>query len=89
MNLEEMLRNINPQMLSGAIKQMGTMLSPEQMEQVQKVISGTNQGELSQKLSHLGPEDLKKELASNPALAKELANNPEVMKKLNQLFGKR
>lgn len=89
MNLEDMLKNLNPQMLSGAIKQMGSILSPEQMEQVQKVIAGTDKGELNQKLNHLGPDDLKRELAGNPALARELANNPEIMKKITQIFEKK
>lgn len=89
MNLEDMMKNLNPQMLSMALKQMGSMISPQQMEEVKKVIQGTNKGELSQKLNHLGPEELKRELANNPMLAKELANNPEVMKKLNQIFENR
>lgn len=87
MNLEDMLKNLNPQMLSGTLRQMGNMISPQQMEEVQRIIKGADKGELNQKLNHLGPEDLKRELASNPMLAKELANNPEVMKKLNQIFG--
>ncbi len=89
MNLEDMIKNLNPQMLSGVLKQMGNMISPQQMEEVQRIVAGTEKGELNQKLNHLGPEDLKRELANNPKLAKELANNPEVMKKLNQIFGNR
>lgn len=87
MNLEEILKNMNPQMLSGAISQMGKFLSPEQLRQVQQAIAGTDKGTLNQKLNHLSPEDLKQELQKNPALAKELANNPEVMQKINQIFG--
>lgn len=88
MNLEDMIKNLNPQMLSQAMKQMGNMLTPEQMTQLQQMVVGSEKGELSQKLNHLGPEDLKRELVNNPMLAKELAKNPEVMKKLNQFFGK-
>lgn len=87
MNLEEMMKNLNPEMLSGALKQMGNMLSPQQMEQIQSIVAGTDKGSLNQKLNHLGPEDLKRELKNNPALAKELAKNPEIMKKLNDIFG--
>ncbi|MBO5364489.1 MAG: hypothetical protein J6A56_03385 [Clostridia bacterium] len=89
MNLEEMLKNMNPQMLSGAISQMGKFLTPEQLQQVQQAIASTEKGALNQKLNHLGPEDLKRELQKNPALAKELANNPEIMQKINQIFGKK
>ena len=86
MNLEEMLKNMNPQMLSGAISQMGRFMTPEQLKQVQQVIAGADKGVLNQKLNHFGPDDLKRELQKNPALAKELANNPEIMQKINQIF---
>ncbi len=89
MNLEELLKNMNPQMLTSAMKQMGKMVSQEQMEQVRKIITDADKGELNQRLNHLRAEDLKKELENNPALAKSLANNPEVMKKINQIFGQK
>ncbi len=89
MNLEDMLKNFNPQMLGGVLKQMGNMLSSQQLEELQKMIAGTDKGELNEKLNHLNPEDLKRELSNNPKLAKELANNPEIMKKLNQILSKK
>ncbi len=86
MNLEDMLKNMNPQMLNNAMAQMGNNLSPEQMEQVKQAIQNSDKGTLNQKLNHLNSDDLKRELQKNPALAKQLSNNPEVMKKINQIF---
>ena len=89
MNIEDMIKNMNPQMLSNAMQQMGNILSPEQMKQVQKTIQKTDKGTLNQKLNHLSATDLQRELRQNPALAKQLANNPELMKKINQIFNKK
>ena len=89
MNLEDMIKNMNPQMLSNAMQQMGNMLSPQQMTQVQQAIQTTDKGTLNQKLNNLSTADLQRELQKNPALAKQLAGNPEVMQKLNQIFGKK
>lgn len=86
MNLEDMIKNMNPQMLSNALQQMSSVLSPQQMKQVEQVIKSTDKGALNQKLNHLSDADLKRELQGNPALAKQLAGNPELMKKLNQVL---
>lgn len=86
MNLEDMLKSLNPKALSGAIAQMQNILSPQQMKQVQQVIETADKSALNQKLNHLSQADFQKELQKNPALAKQLANNPEVMQKLNQVF---
>ena len=85
-NIEDMLKNINPQMLSGALSRMEMFLSPEQMNQVRNVIQATDKGELNKKLNSLNSADLMKELKNNPNLAKQLANNPEIMNKINQLL---
>ena len=85
-NIEDMLKNINPQMLSGALGRMEMFLSPEQMNQVRNVIQTTDKGELNQKLNSLNSADLMKELKNNPNLAKQLASNPEIMNKINQLL---
>lgn len=85
-NIEDMLKTINPQMLSGALSRMEMFLSPEQMNQVRNVIQTTDKGELNQKLNSLNSTDLMKELKNNPNLAKQLANNPEIMNKINQLL---
>lgn len=86
MKIEDMIKNMNPQNLQNAMRQMEKMLTPEQMKQVQQTIQQTNKGELNRKLNHLSQADLQKELKQNPALAKQLANNPELMKKINQIF---
>ncbi len=88
MTLEEMIRNMNPQMLSAALSKMSSMLSPEQMKQVENAIKNTDKGALNQKLNNLTAADLQKELQSNPDLAKKLAANPELMQKLNGVFKK-
>ncbi len=89
MNIEDMMKNMNPKALSDAMQRMGKILGPSQMEQVKKAIQSTDKGTLNQKLNHLTAEDLKRELTQNPVLAKQLANNPEVMQKINQIFQKK
>lgn len=88
MTLEEMIKNMNPQMLSNALGRMSSILSPEQMKQVEKVIRSTDKGALNQRLNNLTTADLQRELQSNPDLARKLAGNPELMKKLNGIFKK-
>lgn len=88
MNLEDMIKNMNPQMLSNALSQMSNMLSPEQLHQVEKAIKSTDKGTLNQKLNSLSTSDLQRELQRNPNLAKQLANNPELMQKINSVFKK-
>lgn len=88
MNIENMLKNMNPQNLQNAMAQMGKVLTPEQLKQVQQTIQQTDKGELNRKLNHLSQADLQRELSQNPQLAKQLANNPEVIKKINQIFQK-
>lgn len=88
MNFEDIIGNMNPQMLSNALKQMGNMLSTEQIRQVETAIKNTDKGTLNQKLNSLNITDLQRELRSNPELAKQLADNPELMKKINGVFKK-
>lgn len=89
MNLEDMIKNMNPQMLSNALVKLSGVLSPEQMRQVESAIKTTDKGTLNQKLNKLSSDDLQNELKSNPMLAKQLASNPELMNKLNEIFQKR
>lgn len=89
MNIEDMVKNMNPHALSRAMAQMSNMLSPEQMKQVQQVFNTSNKNELNQKLKSLSAADLQRELSQNPALAKQLANNPQVMQQINQIFNKK
>lgn len=88
MTLEEMIKNMNPQMLSNALGKMSSILSPEQMKQVENAIKTTDKGTLNKKLNSLSTADLQKELQNNPEIAKTLANNPELMKNLNGIFKK-
>ena len=88
MTIEDMIKNMNPQMLQNALSRMNSILSPEQIKQVENAIKSTDKGTLNQRLNNLNADDLKRELQSNPQLAKQLANNKELMNKLNGIFGK-
>ena len=88
MTIEDMIKNMNPQMLQNAISRMNSILSPEQIKQVENAIKSTDKGTLNQRLNNLNADDLKRELQSNPQLAKQMANNKELMNKLNGIFGK-
>ena len=81
MTLDDLIKNMNPQMLSNAISQMGNMLSPEQMRKVQQTIQNTDKGELNQKLNHLSTADLQKELRQNMKFLTSTANS--ALPKLN------
>lgn len=89
MNLEDMIKNMNPQNLKNAMNQVGKMLTPEQLKQVQQTIQQSSKGDLNRKLGHLSQADFMREMQQNPQLAKQLANNPEVMKKINEIFQKK
>ena len=88
MNIEDMLKNMNPQMLSNAMQQMGNILTPQQINEISRAIKNTDKGELNKKLNNLSTADLQRELQKNPMLAKQLANNPQVMQKINEVFKK-
>lgn len=88
MTIEDMIKNMNPQMLQNALNRMNSILSPEQIKQVENAIKSTDKGTLNQRLNNLDADDLKRELQSNPQLAKQMANNKELMNKLNGIFGK-
>lgn len=88
MTIEDMIKNMNPQMLQNALSRMNSILSPEQIKQVENAIKSTDKGTLNQRLNNLNADGLKRELQSNPQLAKQMANNKELMNKLNGIFGK-
>lgn len=88
MTIEDMIKNMNTQMLQNALSRMNSILSPEQIKQVENAIKSTDKGTLNQRLNNLNADDLKRELQSNPQLAKQMANNKELMNKLNGIFGK-
>ena len=89
MTIEDMIKNMNPQMLQNALSRMNSILSPEQIKQVENAIKSTDKGTLNQRLNNLNADDLKRELQSNPQLAKQMANNKELMNKLNGIYRKR
>ena len=89
MNIDDMIKNMNPQMLSNAVSKMSSILTPQQLKQVQNVIQNSDKGDLNNKLNNLSTADLQRELQKNPMLAKQLADNPEIAEKLNQIFKKK
>lgn len=88
MDIESLIKNMNPKMLSEALSKMGNVLSPDQLKMVENAVKTTDKGMLNQKLNNLSAEDLQRELRANPGLAKQLASNPELMKKINNIFKK-
>lgn len=86
MNLNDMISKMNPEMLSKGLKQVSSMLTPEQTAQMEAAIKNMDKGNLNSQLNNLSAEALKKELANNPALAKKLAQNPELLNNLAAIF---
>ena len=46
MNIQEMLKNMDPKTLKSMVEQMGGLITPEQKEQLLKVIDSAQKGEL-------------------------------------------
>lgn len=87
MNLQEMISKLNPNMLSKALENISSALSPEQLRRVEQAVKSIDKGELNKKLGALNAEELQRELQKNPQLAKQLAQNPELMSKLTDIVG--
>ena len=88
MNLSEMISKMNPEMLSKGLKQVSSMLTPEQTAKMEEAIKSMDKGSLDNEMKNLSAEDLKKELIGNPNLAKNLAANPELLQNLTKIFKK-
>ncbi len=88
MNLQDMISKMNPQMLSEGLKKMSGMLTPQQLQEMEKAIKNVDKGELNAKLNSLNASDLQRELQKNPNLAKQLAQNPKLMAQLSEIFKK-
>lgn len=86
MKIEDMMKSMNPQKLSQMLSQMDGMLSPQQKQQIQQAFQKENLGQIQAQLGQVKPQDLKRELEKNPALAKQLASNPALMQKINQIL---
>lgn len=89
MNMEEMLKNVDPNKLNGMLQKLEGVLTPQQMKQVRQTVQGGNPSAVQQKMKNYSAEDLKRELEKNPALARQLAANPEIMNQLNRILGKK
>ncbi len=85
MKPEDILKQLTPEKLSDAMRQMGNFLSPTQMDRVRQSLQNIDGAELVQKLKHCSAEELSKELEKNP----ELRNNPELKQKLRQILEKK
>lgn len=89
MNIQEMISKMNPNMISKALENIGSSLSPEQLRRVEQAVKSIDKGELNKKLGALNAEELQRELQKNPQLAKQLAQNPELMSKLTDIVEKK
>ena len=89
MNMEEMLKNVDPNKLNSMLQKLEGVLTPQQMKQVRQTVQGGNPAAVQQKIKQCSAEDLKRELEKNPALARQLAANPEIMNQLNHILGKK
>ena len=85
MNIQEMLSKMNPQMLAQGLKQISNGLTPEQLQMAADAI---NKSGLSGKVGQATPEELKKQLQSNPDMIKKLAQDPNLLSKLEQIVKK-
>lgn len=85
MNIQEMLSKMNPQMLAQGLKQISNGLTPEQLQMAADAI---NKSGLSGKVGQANPEELKKQLQSNPDMIKKLAQDPNLLSKLEQIVKK-
>ena len=86
MNIQEMIKNMDPNTLKSTVDQMSAFISPAQKEQLLKVIDSAQKGELDAQLNHVKISDLKHQLSQNPALMKQVSQNPGVSEKLNEIF---
>lgn len=85
MNIQEILSKMNPQMLAQGLKQISNGLTPEQLKMAADAI---NKSGLSGKVGHANPEELQKQLQSNPDMLKKLAQDPNLLSKLEQIVKK-
>ena len=88
MDLQDMISKMNPQMLSQGLKKVSSMLTPQQLKEMENAIKTVDKGTLNQKLNSLSAQDLQRELQNNPTLAKQLAQNPALMSQLSDIFKK-
>lgn len=88
MDLQDMISKMNPQMLSQGLKKVSSMLTPQQLKEMENAIKTVDKGTLNQKLNSLSAQDLQRELQNNPNLAKQLAQNPALMSQLSDIFKK-
>ena len=85
MNIQEMLSKMNPQMLAQGLKQISNGLTPEQLKMAADVI---NKSGLSGQNGQTSPEELQKQLQSNPDMLKRMAQDPKLLSKLEQIVKK-
>lgn len=88
MDIGKMLSNMNPETLQNGLKQISSMLTPEQAAQAEQAIKNLDKDSLQKNLNSFSAESLKKELESKPQILKNLAKNPELMSKLAEALKK-
>lgn len=86
MNINDLTKGIDQNKLNNTLKQLSSMMSKDDMNQVLSALKNTNQNELKQQLSKINKNDINSVLSSSPELQKALSSNPEIMKNLNSIL---
>lgn len=89
MNIQNMLSNMNPEALRQGLSKISNMLTPEQMAQMQSLLSGNDTNAISNQLNNLNPQDLLSVLKQNPKMMQSLSKNPQIMKALMETLKNR
>ena len=70
-DIQDMISKMDPQKLQEGINSISGMLSPEQMQQIQAALGGTN---LAQGLKNIDVNEIQAQLDQNPQLIQQLQN---------------
>ena len=86
MNINDLTQGFDPSKLNNTLKQFGSIMSKDDMNQILNTLKNTNPNELKQQLGKIDKSELNRMLSSNPALKKTIGSNPEIMKNLNSVL---
>ena len=83
MNLQDMVSKMDSKQLQDGLSSISSMLTPEQMRQMQSILSGGS----SDMLKNVNMEDVQAQLANNPQIARQL-QNADMLKNITDIFKK-
>lgn len=72
--------------LNQALKQLGSMMSKDDINNILNTLKNTDQNEVKQQLGKISKTELNQVIAQNPSLKNIVASNPDFMKNLNSLL---